>query len=235
MSRDLFLCLPNNKKVTRNKKAITQTDIQSPEASQTHSSSHSRWTSDSLLWSAVRCICWLIGRRVPLWTLQLIKAAVSILAAHSFGGWPAGSETPADIPCAATASITSLTSRLMSLRWPVWLRAHGWMAALSINVIEAWPHSYDVKELYDCRVPHDLTSSELCFYTLWMGSVLSNKNKTKMLPMLILLWLSKTEFPKVWTSSCRDSIYILFGVCIDQYVYTLVSSLQPFTLFLVID
>ncbi|KAI9545080.1 hypothetical protein NQZ68_039599 [Dissostichus eleginoides] len=50
--RDLFLCPPNNKKVTRNKKAITQTDIQSPEASQTHSSSHSRWNSDSLLWSA---------------------------------------------------------------------------------------------------------------------------------------------------------------------------------------
>ncbi|KAK1879104.1 Calcium/calmodulin-dependent 3'5'-cyclic nucleotide phosphodiesterase 1C, partial [Dissostichus eleginoides] len=49
LRRDLFLCPPNNKKVTRNKKAITQTDIQSPEASQTHSSSHSRWNSDSLL------------------------------------------------------------------------------------------------------------------------------------------------------------------------------------------
>lgn len=129
-------------------------------------------------------ICWLIGCCVPLWTLQLIKAAVSFVAAHSFGGWPISwlylqvHRFPADIHCAATTSITSLTSWLMSLHWPVWLEAHGQMAELFIKMIEAWPHSYDVKELSAkwrqiseldfYTLCYILYENGRCFYELWL-------------------------------------------------------------------
>lgn len=140
--------------------------------------------SDTRTWSAVWFIYWLIGCCVPLWTLQLIKAAVSIVVAHSFGGWPAGSETPTDISCAVTTSITSLTSRLMSLRWPVWLEAHGQMAQLFIKMIEAWPHSYDVKELYHCCLPHTTHSWIGHLYTVYcmrISSVFRNRKQIKSL------------------------------------------------------
>lgn len=94
-----------------------------------------------------------------LWTLQLIKASVFSVAAYGFGGWTppmagaAGYETPTDMGCAAASSITSLTNWLMSLCWPVWLEAH--VSELFIRVIEAWPHSYDVKSWYFL---HDMPS-----------------------------------------------------------------------------
>lgn len=82
----------------------------------------------TLLRSSVRFGCWLIGRCLLLWTLQLIKAAVPTVASDGFWGWPflwlqqQAHSPPADILCAAAGSITSLTSGLMRLHWPESLR-----------------------------------------------------------------------------------------------------------------